>query len=370
MRILKIIFLTAAALALTAALVARRKLPQMLTEKVNQRLRSIPGHSGSVESADIDWKGRMVLRGFTLSKIDPAPPAIAFSADQIELDFSLFHALRKRAVLDVMLEKPRFEMRLRQRKPGDPRSAGAWMKPFRGLPPFRIRRLTLHGAALRFANDQHLPPLDISFNEVNLTASNLANRSDLFSSGTADVDGKGLLLNHSPITISAKIKPLENPVAFDFKGDVQKFDLMNLNPLLQRFGGFKLEGGSLDMQSELRAEHGEFAGTVERRIEGLDIKNQHRGLFKNAKEVLVQTWINWKADKADRIEKRFHLSGPLGYLEEDPLLAAVWVGKHAFIQSLKANVSEELRLDRPEVLQDEWAERQAEELKKERSKNE
>ena len=367
MRFLRISLFIAAAL-FVAGFAGLLALPKILARQINHSLQSLPGYGGSVETAHLEWKGpRLILRRLEFHKLEETPPATSFSAEQIRIDFRWSQVLRGEAALDMVLEKPRFALLLRQRNIGDPRPTGVWKIYFKGLPPFRIDRLTIHDATLDFRNDQSLPPLDVFLNEFELTAGNVANREAMFLPGTTDVEGRGLLLNHAPVTMSARVEALQKPPVFWLKCEVKGFDLTFLNGLLSRFGGFKLEGGRLDMQTELNARSGEFAGQVHRRLDKLDIKNQDRGFIKDAKDVILQTWIDWHVDASGGIENRFRMSGPLGYMDEDPLLAVVWAGKQAFIQSLKANLPEDLRLDKPEILQDQWAARQAIERKRVRS---
>jgi len=143
---------------------------------------------------------------------------------------------------------------------------------------------------------------------------------------------------------------------FDMKGSLKQFDLVAMNSIMKHYTGLQLEKGALNMEVDLFTREGRFGGKVKRWIEGLAIQKSDDKLFKRIKEDVAQTWINWqKDDKTGRIEKDFEYAGPLGYLDQDIVLAAVWIAKGAFIQSLKAKLDDQVHPGDPAQALDEWA---------------
>lgn len=350
-----------------AAFFIQRHLPSFLLREINNRLQRVPGHRGGVVDLQLDWKTpRLTLSRLRFNKLEDAPPGAHFSAEEISADLSWRQLLRGRFILNIKLEKPEITALMRQRLVGQPLQKGVWQPFFLRLPPFRIDKLVVHDARLRFRNDQAVPPINIYFDQVDGAATNLANRAYLVVPGTGTVvQGEGRLMDQSPMWIWVGVEPFAKSPSFVMRGEVKDFDMKFLNDTLRYYTGLEVRDGRLSMGGEITADGRAFKGRLHRRIEKLVIKNADPGLFKGMKAVFAQTWINWHVDKTTgRIDNEFELAGPMGYLEEDVFLAAVWAGRSAFIQSFRANLTDEVQLDLPETAQDEWAEQQAREREK------
>lgn len=361
-----ILFLFVLAAVLGMASFALRVLPKILTHRINGRLRAVSGYDGGVERVRLKWaKPRLILHQFHLNKRDATPPGVFLSADQISIGFSWSALLRGNLVLDVTLEKPRIVCLMRQRGIGEPLKYGLWQEFFAPRVPFRMDRVTINDGILRFQNDQSIPPIDVTFDEVTLTADNLANRESMVLPKTTLIKGCGRLMDHAPVRLSVEMEPFKKHSTFRLKGEVKDFNLVFLNEVLRHYTGLELKKGSLTMGGEFTVRDGEFNGRVHRRIEGLIVRSRHRGFINGMKEIYFQAWIDRREDTiTGRIENDFRLSGPLGYMDQDAFLAAVWVAKSAFLQSLRARMTGEIRMGTPEEAQDKWAAQQAREREK------
>jgi hypothetical protein len=335
--------------------------PGFLADALDRRLRAVPGYDGGVGSVRWEWlRPRLIVSRFRLDKRDATPPAFFLSADEIRVGLSRRELLRGKLVLELTLERPRVLFLMRQRTVGQPRKVRLWHAFFAHSPPFRVERLTVVDGALRFRNDQCIPPLDIRFDRVSLTADNLANRRSLIAAGPTTVAGRGRLMDHAPVRIEVAATPFSEHPAFRLAGDVKDLDLLFLNDILRHHTGLELKQGVLDMGGEFTAADGEFRGRVDRRIRNLSVRSRHRGMIMGVKEWIFQSWIDRREDDdTGSIDDDFGLSGPLGYTDQDVFLAAVWVAKSAFLQTLRARVPPDVRLDTPEQAQDRWAALQA-----------
>jgi len=356
----------AGAVFLLVALAVYWALPTVLTSCLNSRLQTIPGYDGGVKKVSLECvRPRLVLHRFQLNKRDKVPTAAFLSADEISFDFSWGQLLRKNFVLNVTAEKPRIVVFLLQRAVGQPRRFGLWQKFFARLPSFRADRVTFKDAILQFKNEQSIPPIDIHFDNVMITATNMANRKEMILPAETVVEGRGLLMNQAPMSVSVKAGTFKKHASFQLKGEVKDFNMMLLNDFLRHYSGLELKSGRLNMGGEFTAKDGGFHGRAHRQIEHLGIRSRHKGLVKSMEEMFLQAWIDWHMENPKgRIENKFQLSGPLGYTDQDVFLAAVWVGKSSFLQSLKAGIPAEIRMGTPEEAQDRWAARQAIEREK------
>ncbi len=338
----------------------------ILLQQINNRLRTIPGYDGRVKAVHLGWLTPSVsARGFSLVKRDQKAPGAILSAQSIEADFFWTALWRGRFVLNVTLDKPDMLFLMRERRVGQARVTGLWRKPFEQFPSFLLNRLAMHHALLRFKNDDALPPIDVSFNDVDLLATSIANRPELVRSQWVAVEGRARMQGHAPLWLAIHVKPFSEQAEFDIQGALSDFNLPVMNSIMRYYTGLELEKGQLNMRLKLAAHGGAFRGRVQRSIDHLTIRKTDRGVITSVKENIAQAWLSGhEQPPTDRLEKEFEYAGPLGYLDHDTLLASVWVAKGAFIQALKVKVPAQVHPVPPEQALDEWAEFQAKQRKK------
>ncbi|MDT8421754.1 MAG: DUF748 domain-containing protein [Desulfuromonadales bacterium] len=131
--------------------------------------------------------------------------------------------------------------------------AGAMDEAEKSDPPpdIRIDALTLQGGTVSFT-DRHLP------NTFSTTMYELGGRvTGMASDDTmqADVDLRGQLENHSPLSISGKINPLSRDLFTDLTIRFEDIDLAPLTPYSGTYLGYAIDKGKLYLDLNYHIEH-------------------------------------------------------------------------------------------------------------------
>ncbi|SDZ73523.1 protein of unknown function [Desulfuromusa kysingii] len=124
-------------------------------------------------------------------------------------------------------------------------------------PDISIDALTLQGGTVSFI-DRHLPET------FSTTMYKLGGRVTGLSSAEemqADVDLRGQLENHSPLTISGKINPLSRDLYTDLTFSFQEIDLTPMTPYSGTYLGYVIDRGKLYLDLNYQIEHQKIAAT-------------------------------------------------------------------------------------------------------------
>jgi hypothetical protein len=343
-------------------------LPKVALQKINDRLQEIPGYEGKVESLAIQpFRPAITLRHVKVAKDEKVAPGVFVEAEHIRVAFSWLNLLRRRWVVNVTLHKPNVLMLFSPRPVGQKVVAGVWQPLFAKMPPFRMDHLTLSEALFHIRNDEEIPPLDLRLEKINATATNLANRASLRTPSPSQLDASMQVRGHAPARLAMMIHPFEEHVTFDITGTLKELQMTSLNPSLRHYMGLEFTEGLFDMAIDIKVHKGEFRGKVHRTIRGLTTKKNYKGIIKDIRAEIMQFWVNVKEDHPhEQMEKTFEFSGPLGLYDQDVALAGVWIVKGAFIQAIRGNIKDGVRLETPEKMIADWAIFQANERKKTR----
>ncbi len=360
-----IVFLLVGLATLVAGVVT---LPSLLTSIVNRRLGKVPGYEGGVKRVHVHWsKLRLTAVHLRLNKRERISPAVFLTADEVGLKLSIRRLLRGQLSLTLTLENPKITFLIRQRKVNEPPRFGRWQVFFATLPPFRMDALALRNGSVEIRNNESLPPLVVSLDGIELTASNMANRGRLMRPEPARLEGRGFL-SGAPVWVSLEAEPFKEHASFHLKGGLTNFNLVGLNDTLHYYTHLDLKNGFLTMTGDFVAQNGAFEGRVHRALTDIDVRRARKTMMKDIKEFIFQTWIDGQQSSPNHIENDFHLSGPLGYMDKDLFLASTWAASRSFLQSLNPKLPPQVRLSTPEATQALWMETQARALTKRNAK--
>jgi uncharacterized protein involved in outer membrane biogenesis len=119
------------------------------------------------------------------------------------------------------------------------------------LPALRIDELTLQGGEVSFV-DRHLPQLfSTSMYELGGRVSGLTSEPGKF----ANVDLRGALENHSPLTISGKIAPLAGELNTELKVRFTDIELAPVTPYSGTYLGYSIDKGKLYLDLDYKIQN-------------------------------------------------------------------------------------------------------------------
>lgn len=125
-------------------------------------------------------------------------------------------------------------------KPATAADSSAVLPPPR---PIRINTVTMQGGTLDFS-DRHLKvPFDTTFFNLGGRVSGLTSEATRF----ADVDLRGNLENHSPLSITGVINPLRGDLFLDLKIAFTDIELSPFTPYSNTYLGYSVDKGKLNL---------------------------------------------------------------------------------------------------------------------------
>jgi len=121
-----------------------------------------------------------------------------------------------------------------------------------GPPPdIRIDALTLQGGTVSFT-DRHLPStFSTTMYQLGGRITGMASAEEM----QADVDLRGQLENHSPLTISGKLNPLSKDLFADLTIRFKDIDLVPMTPYSGTYLGYAINKGKLYLDLKYHIEH-------------------------------------------------------------------------------------------------------------------
>lgn len=118
-------------------------------------------------------------------------------------------------------------------------------------PDIRIAALTLQGGTVSF-QDRHLPStFATTMYELGGRISGMASDPEM----EADVDLRGRLENHSPLTISGKLNPLSKDLFADLTIRFEDIDLVPMTPYSGTYLGYAIDKGKLHLDLNYHIAH-------------------------------------------------------------------------------------------------------------------
>jgi len=118
-------------------------------------------------------------------------------------------------------------------------------------PDIRIDALTLQGGTVSFT-DRHLPStFATTMYELGGRVTGMASAEEMM----ADVDLRGQLENHSPLSISGKINPLSKDLFTDLTINFADIDLAPMTPYSGTYLGYVIDKGKLYLDLNYHIEH-------------------------------------------------------------------------------------------------------------------
>ena len=118
-------------------------------------------------------------------------------------------------------------------------------------PDIRVDALTLQGGTVSFT-DRHLPDtFSTTMYRLGGRVSGLASDAQM----QADVDLRGQLENHAPLTITGKINPLSEDLFADLKISFKDIDLTPLTPYSGTYLGYVIDKGKLYLDLNYHIDH-------------------------------------------------------------------------------------------------------------------
>lgn len=119
-----------------------------------------------------------------------------------------------------------------------------------GVPPIKIRKLTLQGGKVRFTDNFIKPNYSANLMDLGGVVQGLS--SDTASSASVDLRGQ---VNSAPLSVAGRINPLKGDLSLDLQAKVRDMEMAPLSPYSGRYIGYGIEKGKISFEVAYQIEH-------------------------------------------------------------------------------------------------------------------
>lgn len=340
-------------LAFAVLLIAvRAALPIYVERYVNRRLDRIPEYGGRIGDVDLHlWRGAYSIDNIELVKTTGKVPVPLFSAPHVAFTVQWKALWEGKIVGEIEIERGKLNF---VNAPSDKNSQlevdDEWLQAVKDLYPFRINKFTLRDCEIHFRDFHQDPKVDVELSSVQLVGRDFSNTREPAEGLVAVIEASATAEKHAALKVSAVVAPAADEPTFTLDASLRGLKLTALNDVLRAYAGVDAEGGDVSIDTEMKAENGNFNGYVKpliRDAQLFSLKKDSDSLLELAWEGFVGFFAEvFENQSRDQIGTRAPFSGSFGDTETDWLETILEVFKNAFIEALKQGVEGSVDLEK------------------------
>ncbi|MES2605258.1 MAG: DUF748 domain-containing protein [Pseudomonadota bacterium] len=321
---------------------------------VNNKLDESPQYAGQV--GDIDLMvllGAYNIENVEIIKTEGDVPVPLFAAREVKFSLVWRALLNGAAVGEAELFDPQINIvdsnDESKKQTGE---GGQWLSIIEDLFPFRIDRAIIHNGELHFSNFDSEPKMDIFLTQMEAEALNLASRRALTDSPIAQVKMAAKAMEVSDLTLGAAFDPSTEKPTFDVNARLLQLPILQLDNFIRTYAPFDVEGGTLDVATELAARDGQLNGYVKPIIYNLNVFDWQEDIREDKDNPLRALWEGLVGGVAQLLENQprdqlasyIPLEGDVSNPDTNVFVAVAGILKNAFVEAYRANLDNTVSL--------------------------
>ena len=339
---------------LAVLVIVRALLPFWVRDYVNRKLSEVPEYRGHVAAVTLHlWRGAYQIHHVEIVKTTGRVPVPFFSAPLI--DFSVqWRALFDGAFVgNVDFFDPQMNFVNAPSKANSQVGVDKpWLQKIKELYPLKINRFTVHNGEVHYRDFSRTPKVEITFDRVQMVATNLTNSKKLSKTMVAELQIEGRPLRVGDVRAQIALDPYAEKPTFTLRSELSEVPLVKLNDFAKAYAGITFETGTLKLATEMTSNSGRFNGYVEPVFD-------HMAIFNPAHDSDNPIDFVWQGIVGgltrmirNQPKDRFGTKAPFSGSFEDPKTAVMTtifnVFRNAFIQAFTGTLSEN-KEDLPKV---------------------
>lgn len=335
----KWIGLWALLLVAIALLAGRLYLNAWLPKYVNRVLNTIEGYQGSVEDIDIAlYRGAYKIHKLKIDKKTGNIPTPFIAIETVDLSIQWGALLHGRIVSDIELLKP--ELNFAVSRSGNARQTGAgvdWNKPIRDLMPIDINLVTFRDGKLSYQDFSTTPKVNVYINNMSGEMRNLRNVEDKGNALPSTLIVRGDSIGKGALALDGRLNILKPVPDMDLNLKLEHVHLPALSDYSNAYAAVDIEGGRLNVYSEVRVKNNRVSGYVKpiaTDVSLIDLRKPTNPV-KLAWEVLVAAVVEIFTNQPhDQFATKIPLEGDLDDIDTDSWSALLGIIRNAFVQAM------------------------------------
>jgi len=331
-------------------IVFRMALPGIVKHYVNKKLNELPGYTGHVDDIDIALiRGAYVIKDLVLKKKTDPPKYPFLKIAHTDLSIQWGALFKGRIASEITVDEPVIHILASEKLSKEP-SKESWTKTVKALMPIRINRLQINNGKFAYVDFSKNPDVVLHIDNLQLTATNLANVEKVGSPLPSHVTLTGTSIGKGNLKADMKVNVLKEIPDFDMGAQLTGVNMLALNNFLEANVKFDVERGDLDIFSHLNLKGGEMNGFVKPFIKNLKVLNVKKdikkkgGILRVVKKAIVGLFAKAVENhKTKKIATVVPIHGNINNPKTSAWASFLGVLKNAFIQALHESISNELK---------------------------
>lgn len=319
--------------------------PFVVRAAIDHRLARIAGYSGQVRDVDLHvWRGAYRLREVKLTRRVGTEQAPFLDVGEIEFSLAWRELLHGRILSDIDAS----DLTLTYVPvPAKTEAASIretpWQEVISDIFPIDITRFRVERGRLEYRDDHATPRVDISLDQLKLTATGLRNRT---GGGIDELPAKiqltGTTIGGGQLVFNAALEPLAARPHFDLDAQVEGVSLPALNDYLRAYGKVDVSRGTFKAYAEVAGKDGHFEGYIKpffNDVSFKDLADEHKNVAQRAWESVVSGLVAvFKNKERNQLGTRIPFGGELNDPKAGLLATFGNLFKHGFIKALTERV--------------------------------
>jgi len=319
--------------------------PYFLLKVINQKLNEIDGYSGHIDDIDLNlYRGAYRIDGLDLMKTGGEIPVPFFSVNAIDISLEWAALLDGAIVAEISLERP--EINFVNGPTEATTQTGVdekdWQTVVDELVPLQINKFEVIDGEVHFRDYNKSPKVDLIMANIQVLATNLSNSKDskellpsTLIASAAGLDGT--------VKVNMKLDALSKLPLFDFNAQVDKVNMVKLNPFFQAYANFDVNKGDFSLYTEFAGRDGKFSGYAKPLINDLDVvtfSKEEGTIAQIAWESVVGSVAEtFQNQRKDQLGTQIPISGNFDNPEINFWATIGITLRNAFIQSLNPKLN-------------------------------
>lgn len=328
-------------------LAIRVALPYVIQDYVNDRIDQEPGYSGSIGDVDLAlFRGAYQIENVRIFQVENSFEQPLFSARLMDLSI-LWSAIWDGALVgEIRFSQPEIHFIDGQGEQDQTGANDGWIPLIRDLFPMRIDKLAVSEGTVTFVSLVKQPQVDLVLNQVEGSISNLTNSRDLSETLVAQLEATGQLADSAAVTASGAVNPSADKPTFDLNLEMAPLSVNQIKELIAAYAPLDVEGGTVELATEIAVNEGQLSGYVKPGVEGLEIFTWQGDVVEDNDNPLTVLWEGgldvlgeiFENQETDQLATRIPLAGDLSDPEAGFWPTLVGIFRNAFVEAIRAEL--------------------------------
>ncbi len=259
----------------------------------------LENYTGSASALELNLQsGKYQLNGLEIKHKNLMDSFLKI--DSIQVSLILADLIQGKITGDVLLQNAHLRITAAEKKEKPQQKQGRteekkWQDTFEHFIPIQIKNLKITNSDILFSVSDIKKTHNLHLEKINLTATNLHNRTELFQDSLSPIKASALLQGHAAVTIQGKVDVKAKHLRFDIDLSVVNFKPKEVNELLMKYVPLDLTKGELSLYTEVAASSDQMIGYVKIFLKDVDViaSNQYIKSAKHASMEIGSAFANW-----------------------------------------------------------------------------